>query len=1615
MAVPRGVYDSCSECEVKFREFCERYNCGSCGRSLCRSCVRSGGSYAVIVAGDEFGNGGEEVKMIKYCSLCCKDSQKLNSEKIYPSGSPTESHEPLDGGSMITNPNDDCISVIAFKEQGNELSHNEAWSGNLTLVPSHLPPIMVHRPLVRNDEEEAEDSAGHLFTPLSMCYNDSSDLDISGASAFHESYGFRSVGSSPSASPFRINVNQPGDGYRLHPHKDRRSLSYDDSLFKQEKLAISVMPERRDRDRESYGACFDGVAAFQSEGKKFQEPLDFENDGHIWFPPPPEYEDDEVESNYFEYDDLDDSDGVFSNTSSPIREKQNTELKEPLRAVIHGHFRALVSQLLQGEGVMVGNENRSENWLEIISTLAWQAANFVKPDTSNGGSMDPVDYVKVKCVASGRQSESILVKGIVCTKNIKHKRMTSQCRNPKLLLLGGSLEYQRSSNQFSSFNVLLEEEMNHIKVLVSKIEAHCPNVLLVEKSVSPYAQEYLLAKEISLVLNVKRPLLERIAQCTGALITPSVENLPKARIGHCEFFRVEKVYEELEPAYQFHKKPLKSLMFFDGCPTRLGCTVLLKGSCREELKRVKCVVQYAVFAAYHLSLQTSFLADEGATLPKMIPRPRQDVPEKKYTENVVGSAACSSPVAPLSEVNMPGQDEGCLGESGDVDSPTKHHDASTSVLMCMDDRHDNLSPNSCLDCSEPDLAVESSSLEQLDDRDRLGDNDINGHCHAEVPEAATSEQMHPQNSTFHNNEAFDEYLSVADSQQSLLVSYSSRCVVKGTLCERARLLRITFYGSFDKPLGRYLHDRLFDQEFVCRSCKEPVEAHLLCYTHPQGSLTVNVRRLSSQKLPGEKAGKIWMWHRCLRCAFLDGIPPATRRVVLSDAAWGLSFGKLGNMVAFFRYSPIRILSVRLPPLMLEFKDNSKLEWIKKEAIQLASKMEALYEEIDLVLRRVEQKVDHFDHGSAISSDLHEQILELKDLLSKDRNDHWSMLHEAAEGTSHSSQRSLDILELNCLRLSLVIGSHVWNHRLYSLDSCINSSCSGLEPSFATSSLAKLKDLKSCSNFKDVKPYNERLGFELDSPKLQDASFGYPPLPPKIRISELRDPAEFDLSSGKLFPQVEVHVDAEIEDDWKASDKEPSPATSFSDRIDSLWTGTNQHPLRVPVDNLPLRKLLAPARVYSFDSALTRHDRHHGGLPPTPMHLSTIRSFHASGDYRSMVRDPVSSTQRAYYQISLHEALTLSSLHNMQPSYISSAAHLADGARLMLPHPSRNNLVIAVYDDEPTSIISYALSSKEHEDWVSDKLNEHEGNHIFEEDFPSPILSSFQSFGTLDLDYVNYGTYVSEAGPSRNGLFHGSKNSPHLRMSFGDDSSSAGGKVKKWSAQGGKSNVYFAKSMDDRFIIKQVTKTELDSFLEFGPKYFQYLVDSLGSKSPTCLAKILGIYQVTVKHLSGGKETKMDLMVMENLFFKRKLSKVYDLKGSSRSRYISDPMGKTKVLLDMNLLEALRTNPIFLGSKSKRNLERAVWNDTAFLASIDVMDYSLLVGVDEERKELVLGIIDFMRQYTWDKHLETWVKASGILGGPKNASPTIISPKQYKKRFRKAMTTYFITVPDQWPS
>lgn len=71
------------------------------------------------------------------------------------------------------------------------------------------------------------------------------------------------------------------------------------------------------------------------------------------------------------------------------------------------------------------------------------------------------------------------------------------------------------------------------------------------------------------------------------------------------------------------------------------------------------------------------------------------------------------------------------------------------------------------------------------------------------------------------------------------------------------------------------------------------------------------------------------------------------------------------------------------------------------------------------------------------------------------------------------------------------------------------------------------------------------------------------------------------------------------------------------------------------------------------------------------------------------------------------------------------------------------------------------------------------------------------------------------------------------------------RCRNWDAQGGKSKSFFAKTIDDRFIIKEIKKTELESFLGFASLYFKHMRESFESGSQTCLAKVLGIYQVGV--------------------------------------------------------------------------------------------------------------------------------------------------------------------------
>ncbi|KAH7423845.1 hypothetical protein KP509_12G076900 [Ceratopteris richardii] len=1356
--------------------------------------------------------------------------------------------------------------------------------------------------------------------------------------------------------------------------------------------------------------------------------------------------------------------------------------------------------------------------------------------------------------------------------------MRSRFDDPKVLLLGCSLEF--------------EMEMEYTTMAVSKIEALNPNVVLVEKSVSHQAREQLLGKGICLVSNIKRSSLERIASCTGATIAMSIDHLSSAKLGHCVLFHVEKYEETHDIGVHGSKSHSKALMFLEDCPKPFGCSILLKGSSSAELEKVKHALKMAVFAAYHLALETSFLVDEGAKLPELCLKSQLSVavPYKKSKSELSISAFSDINSSPVGQLASPSNASSFVSPSSKVGSPlnscmdSQFRDcintvtsvrgsrpevavttfADFSTLMSMEDSGQNI--NGCMisvrEPMSPDGASEFSPASQLselspgsrqavdyvvqldsdsfslisEENNTISPSDAGKGAHTSRYSSQSSLQVSCSSDVVQGS-IREKFSAFSPDHQSILVSYSSSCLRKGTVCERGHLFRIKYYSTFDKPLGIFLQETLFNQLHKCQGCGELKDAHVDCYTHRQGRLTISVHK-QNQSLAGETEGKIWMWQRCLKCARVDGIPPATPRVVMSDAAWGLSFGKFlelsfsnhastsrastcghslhrdclrfygfGNMVACIRYSPIHVYTVYLPPSKLDFYCFEHQKWLQQEIREIAERGHDLFKD----LRRRFQHL--YDKCSVSERDREAEVYvaELRSILTKQKNDFHRAL-TGAKSCRSADQPHIDILRLNSIRRSLKNCLNLWDKRMQTLSSALSSS-KGLTASdsrLAGDSLSLLKQFRFDSGrsrytySKESSVTGRKLDVQATKrfPSVRRRSVdGFKSVngtDAKARGSDFHASEKVGPSLSSKSPELYLSNDTacerlgetpySIQNFSEGSSTQAESSANFSGgrsgvyrslsdghcldfkdlpaTFDAAWTGSQEvgeSKFDWPIERNEEIQDLEPSS--ADGSKQSRSDMSEEvSVDSCVQNVNLSSDFCVTSTLTTAARTGESSVIEGWvgapysnFRVHYNKDENVSSTPSPCEAEAQSPAMpistmQQEGSEEGIAEPLFEGLdepVISLYDDEPTSVIAYAITSHEHQAYVFDKeekQNEREKDLKTRE--PEKLISVLSGGisqlldGILDYNSKQENSSSSDQSSAGDPLLDSRAN--HVKINFTDDSTEGKTKYsvtcyyakqfdglrkrccdnnldfvrslcrcKKWRAQGGKSNVFFAKTSDDRFVVKQITKTELDSFMIFAPEYFKYVYEALGTRSPTCLAKILGIYQVTVKHVKGGKEFHRDLMVMENLLYGRHITRIYDLKGSLRSRYNADATGNDAVLLDQNLLEALQTNPIFISSKAKRLLERAVWNDTAFLASVDVMDYSLLVGVDEDRQQLVLGIIDFMRQYTWDKHLETWVKASGILGGPKNAAPTVISPKQYKKRFRKAMSTYFLMVPDQW--
>ncbi|KAI9673511.1 MAG: 1-phosphatidylinositol-3-phosphate 5-kinase [Trizodia sp. TS-e1964] len=346
--------------------------------------------------------------------------------------------------------------------------------------------------------------------------------------------------------------------------------------------------------------------------------------------------------------------------------------------------------------------------------------------------------------------------------------------------------------------------------------------------------------------------------------------------------------------------------------------------------------------------------------------------------------------------------------------------------------------------------------------------------------------------------------------------------------------------------------------------------------------------------------------------------------------------------------------------------------------------------------------------------------------------------------------------------------------------------------------------------------------------------------------------------------------------------------------------------------------------------------------------------------------------------------------------------------------------VVVREDEPSSLIAWALSSEDYRAKL-ENIRQQDGvnlNSSSAEKAPNPASGCDDSLDVERTLLRSTGThlkyqFVNGSAKMLCKIFYAEQfDAVRRKCGVADRIVESLSRCVKWDSKGGKTRSVFLKTLDERLVLKSLSPIETQAFLRFAPAYFQIMSEALFHELPSVIAKMLGFYQIIIKNPSTGVEIKWDVLVMENLFYDRKPTRIFDLKGSMRNRKIQSTGEQNEVLLDENMVEFIYESPLFAREHSKKLLRASVWNDTLFLARQNVMDYSLMIAVDEERKELVVGIIDCIRTYTWDKKLESWIKIRGFAGGGGN-KPTVTSPKEYKSRFREAMARYVLQAPNCW--
>ena len=156
---------------------------------------------------------------------------------------------------------------------------------------------------------------------------------------------------------------------------------------------------------------------------------------------------------------------------------------------------------------------------------------------------------------------------------------------------------------------------------------------------------------------------------------------------------------------------------------------------------------------------------------------------------------------------------------------------------------------------------------------------------------------------------------------------------------------------------------------------------------------------------------------------------------------------------------------------------------------------------------------------------------------------------------------------------------------------------------------------------------------------------------------------------------------------------------------------------------------------------------------------------------------------------------------------------------------------------------------------------------------------------------------------------------------------------------GKSGSFFYFTRDFRYIIKTVS-TQEEAFLQkIAYRYYSYM-----QKNPDSLiVRLYGLHKVRLAR----EQRYISVVVMDNIFYNSEslqMEERYDLKGSKVGRRVLRGNEKADARFKKTLKDLDMNRRVVIGPDSKAQLMEQLRSDVDFLASLKIMDYSLLLGI-----------------------------------------------------------------------